>query len=856
DQALALGTETTAVLVRAMLGLADRGRILDLFERILRGDAAGALAELAAQYSDGADPRAVLGDLAEVSRSARSPATELALVDGQRALLIAAQVEDDLQVDVWADALRAEIADFDATLPAGLSLNLVFDQSRYTADRLNEVMGNLALGVAIVFGVLVISMGWRAAVVVGAMLPLTGLLSLVVLERLGVTIHQMSVTGLIVALGLLVDAAIVTTDEIRRRLAQGTARLEAIAGAVRRLTIPLAASTLTTVLAFVPMAALPGPAGDFVGAIALSVIVMLFTSLLLALTVVPAIAGRLLPAYGPAEAGWLSAGISGGLIGRFFARSLTAALAWPRLAMACAAAPAIVGFLAFPTLTAQFFPEVDRDQFHVQLELPAGSAIAETERLARAADSYLQGVEGIEQVQWVIGRSAPAFYYNMLDNRDQDATFAEALVTTASEEATNAVIPALQDRLDTALPGARVLVRGLKQGPPVDAPLEMRLTGPNIDVLRALGEEARRRMAGVPAVTHARATLTGGAPKLVFDLDEDRVRLAGLTLGEVAGQLQGLTEGTLGGSLVEGPEELPVRLRLGDDARAAADALAQLTILPSGATGADRFPGVPLSALGTLRLEPSESAISRRDGVRVNTVQGFLVHGILPDEALVTLQANLAAAPLDLPPGYAIEWGGDTDARGETVNNLLSVVGLVVVATVATIVLTFNAWRLSIVTLVVAVLSMGLSLLALEIFRYPFGIQALIGVIGAIGVSINAAIIILTALQESPQAAAGDRGAMRDVVLGSSRHIVSTTITTFGGFLPLILAGGGFWPPFAMAIAGGVLLSAIVSFYFVPPAFRLLAPRPKRPEAERPAPPAAKDDDEEPPLLLVKLAAE
>ncbi|MEM7508113.1 MAG: efflux RND transporter permease subunit [Pseudomonadota bacterium] len=766
-----------------------------------------------------------VGDIATVTRTHEQPSPTLAFVDGRPAVMVAARVEDDMQVDIWAKAVRAEIAAAQATMPGGLELRLLFDQSTYTAERLGEVATNMIIGVALVIAVLFVSMGWRSALIVGAMLPLTSLLSLVILEKLGVTIHQMSVTGLIVALGLLVDAAIVTTDEIRRRLQTGMPRGEAVGGAVRRLTTPLGASTITTVLAFVPMAALPGPAGDFVGAIALSVIVMLFSSLVLALTVTPAIAGFLLP-EGQGAPRWWRDGVQGAGIARTFARTLDASLRWRRLAMAAAALPAVIGFLAFPTLKAQFFPEVDRDQFHVQLELANGSAIGRTAEAAQSADHILRATPGIEQVQWVVGRSAPAFYYNMLDNRDGDPTFAEGLVTTASPDATARIIPDLQTRLDAALPEARVLVRGLKQGPPVDAPVELRLVGPSLEVLRSLGEDARARMRDVPSIIHSRATLAGGAPKLIFDFDEDKVRLAGLTLGDVARQLQTLTEGALGGSLVEGPEELPVRVRLAGPERAAADRLTALTIVPPGAAAPrNGFPGIPLLALGELRIEPADSAIARRDGERVNTVQAFLSHGVLPDVALQDLQTRLAADPIVLPAGYRIEWGGDSDARGETIRNLMSVVGLVVVGTLATIVLTFNSWRLSGVTLIVAGLSMGLSLLALEIFRYPFGIQALIGVIGAIGVSINAAIIILTALQNDPRAASGDRNAIRDVVMGSSRHILSTTITTFGGFLPLILAGGGFWPPFAMAIAGGVLLSAIVSFYFVPPAFSLLSPK-------------------------------
>ena len=185
----------------------------------------------------------------------------------------------------------------------------------------------------------------------------------------------------------------------------------------------------------------------------------------------------------------------------------------------------------------------------------------------------------------------------------------------------------------------------------------------------------------------------------------------------------------------------------------------------------------------------------------------------------------------------------------------MSSIGIIVALTIAVIVMTFNSFRLTMIALVVCGLSAGLSMLALAVFQYPFGINAIIGVIGSIGVSINAAIIIMTGLRDDEAARAGDEAAMVDVLMGSSRHIVSTTITTFGGFLPLILAGGGFWPPFAMAVAGGVLLSTVVSFYFTPPMFRLIyAGRPRRevvPKriAEEPAGPVHGAD-------VIRLAAE
>lgn len=790
----------------------------------------------AVPLNDGARGRILrLGDVARLSRALADPPETLAYADGEPAILIAARMEPDLQVDAWMGRVRDTLARFETRLPGGVDKALLFDQSRYTADRLAEVATNLAIGVGLVIAVLFVTMGWRSAVIVGTALPLTALATLAILQYIGVPIHQMSVTGLIVALGLLVDAAIVMTDEVRRRATQGRARVEAVDGAVRRLAVPLLASTVTTVLAFLPMATLPGPAGDFVGSIAISVIVMLAVSLAVALTLTPALAGWMLRADNRGGLlGFLDHGLTIGPLGRLFSGSIGLALRYPLLAILAALVLPVVGFGAFPTLTAQFFPGVDRDQFYIEVTAPGAPSVTGTARLARAVGATVAADPAVRHVHWVVGGDAPSFYYNMLTNKDGRSDFAEALVTTDGPEATAQAVPRLQARLDRAFPEARILVRGLVQGPPVDAPVELRLVGPELGTLRRLGEEMRAVLAQVPSIIHTSADLGGGDPKLEFVLDEAALRPLGLDLGAVAGQLAGRLDGATGGSLVEATEELPVRVRAGVADRVRAEQVGQGDVLPPDAPAqiaAGRYPGVPLAAVGATRLVPADSPISRRDGERVNTVQGYVAHGVLPQEALAHAQRLLAENPVVLPPGYRLEVGGDADARAETVNNLISTLGLVVTLTVVTIVLTFMRFRLALVALIVAGLSMGLSLLALAVTGHPFGIQALIGVIGSIGVSINAAIIIMTALQGDAGAMAGDRAAMRDVVVRSSRHIVSTTVTTFGGFLPLILAGGGFWPPFAVAIAGGVLLSTVVSFYFTPPLFALLMARAKRPAA-------------------------
>lgn len=799
------GNDTDLVLgVTGEITSLDRLRAV-----VLREDAAGRVT--------------LLGDVAQISRGPRDPMAEAALFRGQSAILISAKLSDGLQVDRWMASIRTAVEGQASALPWGLAIETVFDQSRYTADRLAEVGWNMIAGVALVVAVLFVTLGWRSALIVAMVLPVVTLASLATLNALGVPIHQMSVTGLIVALGLLVDAAIVMADDVGQRLRAGSSRVTAVAEAVRRLSMPLLASTITTILSFLPLLLLPGPAGDFVGSIATAVMVMLVWSLIVALTLTPALSGFWLQQGdgGPARAGR-------GL--RTFRHLLSLSLANPLRTIALSLVLPILGFASLPLLTPQFFPGVDRDQFHIEIDLPPGTSLAETQRVVRQIDATLSSWPDILDVAWVVGRSAPAFYYNMVGDRDQAPGFAQALIRTESPAATARLLAEVQSTLPPQFSQARFVIQGLTQGPPVNAPLELRLVGQDIDALRQAGDELRGHLARVSTVTTVRTSIAGGAPKLTLQVDEARARLLGLDLGQIARQMEAGLEGVTGGSLLEGTEELPVRVRLGAGLRGDPVAIGDMPILPPGAaqmaaTGA--FPGVPLSSLGALRLEPSESTITRRNGERVNTVQAYLMPGVLPAVALSEAMTLLTAAGYAPPQGIRLETGGDSDARDSTVQALVAPLGLIITLSVAVVVMTFNSFRLTLIAFAVAGLSAGLSMLSLAVFNYPFGINAIIGVIGSVGVSINAALIVLSGLQDDPRASAGDRAAMVDVVAGSSRHILSTTITTVGGFLPLILGGGGFWPPFAMSIAGGVALSVILAFAFTPQMFALSLPRRK-----------------------------
>ena len=778
-----------------------------------------------------------IADIARVYRGAVTPPPSMALAQGRPAILVGVTMESGKQVDIWSETFRRLVTEFEQDSAAGLKLEITYDQSQYAEARLREVGKNLAMGIALVILVLLFTLGWRAAFVVAVILPLCGLISITVMERMGLDLHQMSVSGLIVALGLLVDGSIVMTDEVRKRLLEGRSPIESITSSVHRLRIPLISSAVTTILAFMPMAIVAGPAGNFVGSMAKAVIIMLTTSTVLALVITPVLAAWLLPRNTETNHHWYIGGAQSGRGGAWLVRALDWSLRHPLAAIALSLSLPLSGFLVFPTLTAQFFPGTDRDQMYIQVKLADGRSIYDTRALVQKLDAKLRDDPLIRRVDWTLGESPPAFYYNMYRNREGIPSWAEALVLTRDKDLTNELIRRLQVELDRGFPEAQIVVRGIDQGPPVMAPLEVEIFGPNLDVLQRLGEQFRLRLDSIPQVTHTTVDLIGGAPKLLFELEEEKLRLAQLQLTDAATALNDALLGRVGGEVLEGTERLPVRVRLAEQDWGTSERIADIRIprpAQAGLPPSSMMSGLPLSAIGKPELVPAQSPISRQDGQRLNRVSGFIQRGVLPEEALKELRQELESNPVTLPPGYYVQFGGDSDARAEVMQRLMAPLGLILAGLLATLVMTFNSWRLTAVSLVVCVCSLGLSLLCLAIFAYPFGIMAVIGVIGSIGVSINAAIIIITALQENEGAANGGLFAIRSVVMDSSRHIISTTVTTFGGFLPLILEGSKFWPPFAMAIAGGVLLSTIISFFLVPPAFLLVTSTGRKRERQSP----------------------
>ncbi|MEZ8284731.1 acriflavin resistance protein [Vibrio splendidus] len=761
-------------------------------------------------------------DIASVKRGEKTPQDQIAIIDGEPGVIVAARMHPDLRVDNWTSRANALIGKFEQELPSNVKVTVLFNQQGYTETRLDDLGKSLMIGFGLILIVLFVTLGVRAAILVAISLPLTSLLTLSIMKMTGVPINQMSVTGLIVALGIMVDNAVVMVDTIQAYRLKGQQRAEATMNALKHLWVPLLGSTLTTVLAFAPIILMPGASGEFVGGIAITVSFSLIGSYIISHTLIAGLATKLLPKQlsdvdKKGQHHWYMTGLRIPALTRWFSSSVRFGVTHPIITIALVLLVPFTGYWSMSQLTEQFFPPSDRDMFEIQVYMPPQASIYATKNTSEKIDDIIHRYPEVERIDWLVGANFPSFYYNLQARQNNAPYFSQAMVKTENFDQANALIPELQKVLDNEVPEAQILVRKLNQGPPFSAPVELRVYGENLDTLKAIGEDVRLILAGVPHVTHTRETLQPGTPKVWLKVDEDTAKLNGISLNQFAGMLQTTLTGRESGSVIEGSESVPIRVRVADEAR---ENLAHLSNIRLPISSDVYSTGINVSTLAELELTTSRGAITRRNGQRVNTIEGYIEAGVLPQTVLNEFQKRLAN--YEMPSGYTIGFGGESAERDNSVNSLISNVAVVVVLMVLVVVMSFNSFRMSSIIFMVAGLAGGLGLLSVWIFGYPFGFTVIIAMLGIAGLAINAAIVILTELKLDEQASSGNVDAVVEAVMSCTRHISSTTITTVGGFMPLIIAGGGFWPPFAVAIVGGTVLTTLISFYFVPVVYHLM----------------------------------
>ena len=739
-----------------------------------------------------------LSALATVELTAEEPASTTVLHDGQLAVGLAVVPLMPRDLVTFGQEVHATLDDVEASGELGsLSLHVFADQPEQVASRLAELTGSLLLGVCIVAGVLVLAMGPRLGAVVSAIVPVVALSTMGVYAMGGGVLHQISIAALVLALGLLVDNAIVVAEAVQQHLDEGHGSMEAARLAVRELATPLFTATGTTLAAFAPMLLSSGSTADFTRTVPLVVVTSLILSYVAAVAVTPLLAATLLrPRQG--GAGRMER-IADGLARQLIAR--------PRTVVAGVVAVLALAGGLLPFVQQQFFPLSDQARVVVSVELPEGTHIERTRALLESLDAEVAPLEGVDHHTSFIGRGPPRFYYNL--NDVPSAPHAATLVLTLSGK--EHVVPVLEEvrALAATVPDALVVAKRLQQGPPVGAPVEVRLQGDDLSELQRVADDVARVLRDVPGTLDVRTTSGLGVPQLSMAIDDAAATRRGASRTDVALALLGETRGIDAGTWTGSWDDVPVRVR-GTGGEATDPARLDALALPGTR--------VPLGQVATSDLVWGPAAITRRDGVREVRVLAELADGAT--FSAVQADAEPLLGPVDRP-GIERSWGGESEGSPEANAALLATVPVGLGLLVFFLLLEFDSIRRAGLVLLTVPLAATGVVPGLALSGAPFGFMSLLGVIALTGIVVNNAIVLIDRIDRAREEGMGVPAAVQDAVRVRLRPILLTTATTVSGMVPLAFSGSSLWPPLAWAMISGLLASTLLTVLAVPALYLL-----------------------------------
>lgn len=746
-----------------------------------------------------------LSAIASIDRGPREPAVERMWFNGEAAIGLGIVIPENRlnavrfgrQARTLIDELRADYAP--------LEIREMFYQPRWVEKRLAELGRSLLIGVGVVAVVLLLAMGPRLGLVVATLLPVVTLSGLAIYAMAGGVLHQMAVAGMVIALGMLVDNAIVMVENLQWHLDRGKARAQAAATAVAELAGPLAAATGTTLAAFTPLLLSSGDTADFTRAVPTMVMLILVVSYIYAVLVTPAVAAAILK---PGE-GDRSAGLE-----RFGRRigGLAVARPWPVMAITAllvVAAAALSGFMQ-----RDFFPSTDRNQLIIDLYFSEGTRLEHTALKASALAASLEKLPQVRAVHHFAGFSGPRFFYNLVEI-PQSPHLARLVVITDDDSQLPAVMNWIDRYVPERVPGAQVVAHRLGQGPPVDAPVELRLFGRDSAKLARASRQVMAALRATPGARDVRHKLGDGIPTLTFTIDDAEAARHGLNRSDIANVLAQASFGRQVSTWRAGREPVPIRLRSPEGENLPERALAGLQVPTAGGP-------LPLDQFVHIELALEPAVIHHRDLERMTSVLAETTDKATYNEVVGALQPRLDK--LELPPGIRMEQGGST-AEADTANSaLLGSLPVGIVLLIGFLLWQFNSFRLvGLVLLTVPLAAVGV-VPGLILAGQPFSFTATLGVVALIGIVVNNAIVLIDVIQANRSQGLTVEQAVSGAVGRRIRPILLTTATTIVGLLPLTFTQSTLWPPLAWAIISGLLAATLLTLMVIPAAYRLINP--------------------------------
>lgn len=813
-----------AVVDAGTIDAADGGRVPIAANSLLPSE--GALSSLLVGASR--DGRPVhLGDFATVERRYADPQF-LVRVDGESTVLLAVEMQEGHNIVKFGDEVRAKLAELRATLPPDLVIQPIADQPEHVQHRMIEFGREFLITLAAVILVTVLLLPLRVAAIAAVAIPITVAITVAILNAVGIELHQVTFAGLVVALGIVVDDAIVVVDNYVEKLDHGMSRFDAAWRSPTELAVPVLAATLTIVASFLPLAYLPGAPGEFIRAMSFTVAIALIVSFAVAMLLTPMLAMTLVkmglhPVGAAPTARRRRSPLD--VMQSVYERAMNVAMPRKRLTIVGAVVAFFAGLALMSAVPYRFFPMNERDQFIVDLWMPAGTRLAGTDEVLRRLETALRREPGVQAVAAFVGGGAPRFYYNH-NPEPPTPNFGELLINTASPDATNELVARLHARLGDLAPEGWVYVKPLQQGPVFAAPDEIRLVGNDAQLLRTYGDSVARIFERTPGSAYVHTDWRDEELALGLHVRPEVATRLGLSDADIAAQLAGAFAGAPVSTFWEGKRDLDITFRLDGAERSGMDDVSA-AYLVSPTTGAR----IPLREVADVAPEFRPSRIVRRNGVRTLTVRSFSAPDVLPSVVLKAAMPKLAS--LKLPPGMRMEVGGEKEGSAEVqgaVNMALltSLIGVFLI-----LLFQFRTVRHPLVIMTSIPLAVVGAALGLVITANPFTYTANLGLNALTGVVVRNAIILVDYANELRRAGMDIETAALLAGRRRLRPIFLTTMAAALGVTPMIVSGSPLWSPMASVIAVGLIVSMIFTLVLVPVVYVVIERREERRAARR-----------------------
>ena len=772
------------------------------------------LKKLPLQISD--DYQAIrLEDVATVEKLPVDPPIEIVSYNGIPAVFVEVRGKFAQRTDLYSKAVLRVADVFKEGLPDEIGLEVIFNESDFVEEKFSFLMQSILLATFIVLLLSYLLLGPRSAVIVSAVVPLTILLVLIGCTILQVPLHQTSVTGIILSLGLLIDNSIIVVEDYRYRKSQKLVNREAIYASIKHLSLPLLAATVTTGLAFMPMAAGKGASPEFVGDMAITIILAVSSSLFLALTVVPVLLKTM------EDSNFLNLNKSKniGFSHQGLRTRYRAFLAWalfkPSRALVLSLILPILGFVSFGFLDTDFFPNQGKSMFKVEVELDANASIYATNQRVTSIRDQVLLEDYVTRDMWWVGRRLPRLLYNIIGGPSGEGSdnLATGVFFTSSYSEMDSSLANLAKRLEKDHADVRVRVSKFTNGPPVEFPVNIAIFGDDNQVLKSLGEELKSILAKSPQVSDVLADQSASVTGLEINLDEVNLAFSSKSSQEIIDQISASTRGIYVGSMLDGNKEVPIRIKNKNREASEVNQTAFLAI--NSAEGFDY-----VESFSDISYTSEINQINRYQGTRNNAVKAAVYPGTLASTVLNDVAAELKAFEDSLPVGYSIAQFGDAEERAESFGQLFSTFFLFLGLIVMTLVMILNSFRQASIILLVGTLCIGLGFLGMFVGFQNFGFIGLVGIVGLAGLAINDSIVVLSHLNEDAGTGQVSKDTLIETTVRSTRHILTTSLTTMGGLLPLLF--DKFFETLAWAMCFGVMGSALLALLLIPSMFCFL----------------------------------